>query len=87
MKRRSELKMKWNNLFSDRCPKCKMPISYKKDSQLFECDLYNEEAGIFSCDFSISPVRLQDLKEKMKATKDLRQFEHDNLEALNNLVI
>lgn len=80
-------KINWGNLFRNKCPKCGMTISYKRDSQLFECALYDENEGNFSCDFSISFVKLERLKEKMKSQNDIRQFEHDNLESLNNLAL
>lgn len=80
----------WKNLLISLCPKCGCNIFYKKDSQLFECVLYDEpssemKGGFFSCDFSISPQRLDELKQKIKSNKMLNQYSTDNGERLNNL--
>lgn len=78
--------MKWKNLLNDDCPKCGCNLVYKKDSELYECALYDEDPkGHFSCDFSISPPKKAELVRKITTGRMLNEFDHDNLKDLNNL--
>lgn len=81
--------MKWFNLLNKnnpKCPKCGSSLIYKKDTQNFECALYDEETtSIFSCDFSISPQKLNYLQDKIKTKKYISEFDHLNDYKLNNL--
>ncbi len=80
------LKKKWKNLLDERCPIHGCKIFYRKDTQNFECELYEENSfSIFSCDFSISPRRLKELQRLILTGKILENFNHENAESLNNL--
>lgn len=76
---------KWKNLLSSKCPKCGFPIEHKKDSEKWECSLYDQNEGFFSCDFSINPTTLEQLKKKLKDKNYIYEVDRDNSEALNNL--
>lgn len=77
---------RWKYLLNEHCPKCGCKLYYKKDTQLYECALYDENpTGHFSCDFSITPRRLKDLQYKISTGQVLQEFDHDNSERLNNL--
>lgn len=80
-----ELK-KWSNLLNETCPKCNSSLSYKKDSELYECALYNEDSdSFFSCDFSISPLIMKNLQQKIMNGRTLSDYAiQDNLKELNN---
>lgn len=50
---------------------------YKKDTQKYECTLYDENSdSVFSCDFEISPKKFQELQEKIKNKQYVSKYEH-----------
>lgn len=81
----TRMKLKWRNLLKNECPRCGCKVFYKKDSELFECALFEENPrGTFSCDFAISERKMQDLKNKILTGKILNEYNHDNFESWNN---
>jgi len=70
----------WKNLLENNCPKCGSKLFYKRDSELWECALYDEEpTSFFGCDFSISIHKIESLKQKIKQNKFFTTLEVNTL--------
>lgn len=73
--------MNWNNLKTERCPKCECKLFSDDSSNILKCALNDGLGGQFSCDFIITQSRMREITNNIA----LKDYDHDNLDELNNL--